>query len=172
MYIHIALQKIRGRLWQRKLAKFKWIFISCKELLNSGLVYEVSMYYSAILYSFFSPMKYCSMLSKMSHLLNRMQLVWFTKKSTLSRLRFCIFKDRYNRHLPEYSVNSKLFQLLWDQVCLFFFFPSWVLCYRKRNFLTVYSDCANTQKSQVLNSLSLMAFQCSFSIHKFNQPLL
>lgn len=65
------------------------------------------------------------------------------KKSTLSRLKICIFKDRYNWHLPEYRLKSKLFQLLWDQVCLFF------------------SSC-----------LSLMPFQSSFSIHRFNQLLL
>lgn len=151
MYIHISLQRIRERkamtgkisyiqitLHQlQRIAEF-WTSVWCFHVAQSKV--------NAILSTSFWPMKYCSMLSKMSHSLNRMQLVWFVKKSILSRLKICIFKDRYNCHLPQYRLKSKLFQLLRDQVCLFFP-PVFLLCLSRALFPSIDStSCSCTSR--------------------------
>lgn len=97
MYIHISLQKIRER--KAMTEKISYIQINLHQL--QGIAeFRTSVWsfhvpqskVNAILYTAFWPMKYCSMLSKTSHSLYRMQLLWFMKKSTLSRLKFVFLK--------------------------------------------------------------------------------
>lgn len=98
------------------------------------------------------------------------------KRSILGRLKFCGFKDRYSWHLPEHSLKSKLFQLLWEQVCLFFFSCLVECCATERG---IFSQCPLTVtilrsfRQRISTWLSLsMPSQSSFSIHRFDQPLL
>lgn len=83
--------------------------------------------------------------------------------------------------MPEHSLRSKLFQLLWDQV--FFFSSSSPVssfsvehCTTERGILSQCSPTVpilrSTGKTSALDCLSLTPFQSTSSVHRFNQPLL
>lgn len=74
--------------------------------------------------------------------------------------------------MPEDSLKSELFQLLW-QVCLFFFLPHLSGVLQKEAFshsvLSLWQEVSG--RESVPDCLS-MPFQSSFSMHRFDQPLL